>query len=602
MNLSDFHFLRPLFLLGIPLLVIVLWTMTRKDLRANWSRYFSPSQLRVLTLGQSRGNSALLGFLALGWILACLGLAGPTWEQRPTPASANQQPLVILFDQSPSMLASDVTPDRLTRARLKLVDLLRARSDGETALVAYADTPHLVSPLTEDARTIEALLPALNPAIMPVAGSNTEDAFELALELIENAGYQSGDILLVTDGVAPAAQRALQRQNPGNIRLSILGVGTEVGAPIPTRNGFMRDRRDQIIVASLNRAELQSLASSLNGRYSDLLPGEQDIEYLLDGFSSADFDTQQDIPSSYDQWYDMGYWLCLLLLPFVLYAWRKGIVFVLVLGLPILTYSPSSDALDWQDLWLTPDQQGQKALDNHQYQRAAEEFERPDLRGFSQYRSGDYPAAAESLSQAESIEDIYNLGNALAQSGQFEQSIAAYDRVLEQDPDHEDAAFNRQLIEDILEQQQRQQSSDSQQQSDDSESSEQSQSDQQNSSSNSQSNSSSDQQQEQDSNESQAQNEPEQGEAEEQQERESEQSSAEQEQDEGEEQNDEQQQQQMAMDTTEEPLSPSSEQWLRGVPDDPSGLLRRKFQYESEQYQRQQRFLPPPGSSQEDRY
>src|SRR6056300_1719650 len=300
-NLSDFHFLRPLFLLGIPVLMILLWAVTRKNVKANWSRYFSASQLRALTLGQSRENSALLGFLALGWILACLALAGPTWEQRPTPAGANRQPLVILFDQSPSMLASDVTPDRLTRARLKLIDLLRERSDGETALIAYAETPHLVSPLTEDARTIEALLPALSPVIMPAAGSNTEDAFALALELIENAGYQSGDILLVTDGVAPAAQRELQRQNPGNIRLSVLGVGTIQGAPIPTRTGFMRDRRDQIMVASLNPSELQSLASSLNGRYSDLTPGEEDIQYLLDGFSAPNLDNQEEISSSFDQ-------------------------------------------------------------------------------------------------------------------------------------------------------------------------------------------------------------------------------------------------------------------------------------------------------------
>lgn len=601
MNLSDFHFLRPLFLLGIPVLMILLWAVTRKNVKANWSRYFSASQLRALTLGQSRENSALLGFLALGWILACLALAGPTWEQRPTPAGANRQPLVILFDQSPSMLASDVTPDRLTRARLKLIDLLRERSDGETALIAYAETPHLVSPLTEDARTIEALLPALSPVIMPAAGSNTEDAFALALELIENAGYQSGDILLVTDGVAPAAQRELQRQNPGNIRLSVLGVGTIQGAPIPTRTGFMRDRRDQIIVASLNPSELQSLASSLNGRYSDLTPGEEDIQYLLDGFSAPNLDNQEEISSSFDQWYDMGYWLCLLLLPFALYAWRKGVVFVVVLGLPALTYSPSSEALEWQDLWLTPDQQGQRALDNHQYQRAAEEFERPDLRGFSQYRSGNFAGAVESLSQGEDIEDTYNLGNALAQSGRFEEAMAAYDQVLAQDPSHEDAAFNRQLMEEILEQQQQQQSSDSQQQSDNSESSEESQSDEQNSSSDSQSDSSSEQQEQQDPADSQTQNEPDEGEMEEQEEQQTEESSTEQEQEESEGQNEEQQQ--MPLESAEEPLSPSSEQWLRGVPDDPSGLLRRKFQHESEQYRRQQRFLPPQsGNVPEDRY
>lgn len=601
MNLADFHFLRPLFLIGIPILIFLAWGVTRQKASSNWARYLSASQLQALTLGQTRVQSALLTGLATAWVLACLALAGPTWEQRPTPAGANRQPLVVLFDQSPSMLAGDVTPDRLTRARLKLIDLLRTRQDGETALIAYADTPHLVAPLTEDARTIEALLPALTPAIMPRAGSNTEDAFELALELIENAGYLRGDILLVTDGVAPEAQRELQRRRPANIRLSILGVGTQEGAPIPTRTGFMRDRRDQIIVASLNRSELQTLASSMNGRYSDLLPNDQDIEYLLDGFAAPDLDTEEDISSSYDQWYDMGYWLCLLLLPFVLYAWRKGVVFILVLGLPALTYSPRSDALEWQDLWLTPDQQGQRALDNHQYQEAAENFERPDLRGYSQYRSGDYAGAVDSLSQGQTANDFYNLGNALAQSGRFEDAIAAYDQTLQLNPDHEDAEFNRQLMEDILDQQQNQQAGDSQQQSDESDSSEQSQSDQQSSSSSSQSDSSSDEQQQNQQN-SQAQSDPEQNQPEEEGEEQNESSDTTSEEESGQ---DEQQReaQQMAMESSEEPLSASSEQWLRGVPDDPSGLLRRKFQYESDLYQRQQRFMPPqPNNISEGRY
>ncbi len=605
MNWADFHFLRPLLLAGLVPAAALIWLLVRQRPSAAWQRYFTPQQLQALTLGRHQVQRHLLIAVAAAWALACIGLAGPTWEQRPLPAGTNQQPLVIMLDLSPSMLVEDVIPNRLTRARLKLIDLLRSRQDGETALIAYGGSAHLVAPLTPDANTIEALLPALSPAIMPVSGSDTEAAFVMATELLANAGYGSGDILLITDGVEPAAQRTLQRLNPGNIRLSILGIGTEEGAPIPARGGFLRDARDQIVVAQLNRSELQSLAQSLGGRYADLDPGERDIDSLLAGFARPILAQQELQETRYDQWYDMGYWFCLALLPFALLAWRRGLVFGFALVLLPNLYAPRSEALDWDSLWLRTDQQAARALAEQDYAGAAELFQRPDWRAYAQFRDGNYDGAAESLSHATSAEEFYNLGNALVGQGDLESAITAYDIALGLDPDHADARFNKALLDAYMEQQQERgegaegeesENEDGgnpqQDEGEGSEVPEQSGDSQGDSEEQSENGEPQDGSQDEYANPAQTQSgEPEsdQGESEENEGEDSQQQQN----------GDGQANQPAGSRQVETPtplengeLSPSSEQWLRTIPDDPSGLLRRKFQYQSEQYRRDQRLAP----------
>ena len=143
--------------------------------------------------------------LLLAWIISAIALSGPSWEKTPQALLKNREALIVVLDLSPSMLAQDIAPDRITRARLKLIDFLRLRTDGETALIVYAGDPHRVSPLTDDTSNIEALVPSLHPGIMPLPGSTTETAIEMAVELFEDAAISGGDILLITDGVDPRA-------------------------------------------------------------------------------------------------------------------------------------------------------------------------------------------------------------------------------------------------------------------------------------------------------------------------------------------------------------------------------------------------------------
>ena len=168
-SLEAFHWLRPLWLMAIaPALLLcgLLWRYQHKA--RQWGQLIAPQLLEHLIDPQTAGRKRnyLWGLLA-AWILACLALAGPSWEKRPLPVHKNEDALVLALDLSPSMLAEDLKPSRLVRARMKITDILKRREDGFTALVAYATDAHVVSPLTDDTETIRSLLRACTPASCP---------------------------------------------------------------------------------------------------------------------------------------------------------------------------------------------------------------------------------------------------------------------------------------------------------------------------------------------------------------------------------------------------------------------------------------------------
>ncbi|RYZ83053.1 MAG: VWA domain-containing protein, partial [Proteobacteria bacterium] len=234
--LSQFHWLRPLWLIVLVpavLLVIFLWRQKRQAYQ--WQQLVAPELLPFLLDGKTvQTKKSLLWFLLLAWILSVIAIAGPSWIKRPIPVEKNQNALVILLDLSYSMISEDIKPSRIARARLKIADILRERKDGQTALVAYAGEAHTVTPISDDSSTIVSLLSSMHPNIMPLQGSNTEDAVERGIQLLHDAGAMKGDLLLVTDGVVPEAFEKIQTLLAGKkIHLNILGVGTTQPAPIP---------------------------------------------------------------------------------------------------------------------------------------------------------------------------------------------------------------------------------------------------------------------------------------------------------------------------------------------------------------------------------
>lgn len=459
--LNHFHFIRPWWLLGIiPALFVTLWLWRLQYQAKNWQQLIDPSLLPFLLDGKTtRAHHGYIIGLIAAWLIAVIALAGPSWEKRPVAMEKNQQAMVIMLDLSPSMLSEDLKPSRLVRARLKIADILRQRGDGFTALLVFAGDAHVVTPLTDDIKTINNLLPDLSPNIMPLPGSNTEAAVTRAIALLQDAGIAKGELLLVTDGVESEAQNTIadQLKTQTNFRLSILGVGTANPTPIPSsKGGFVRDRRGNIVTTQLNISELQSLAQKTGGLYRTITETGADVNYLVRHSTPVASDTQQ-VDREFDSWYDRGHWLVLLLLPVILYCFRRGVLLTLFV-LPILGFMPQpSQAFTWADLWKNKDQQGYDALNQQKATEAAALFDNNDWKGSALYRAGNYAEAAREFSKNTTAQGHYNRGNALAKAGQLDEAIKAYDEALQQDADMEDAKKNRDLLEQLKKQQQNQQ-------------------------------------------------------------------------------------------------------------------------------------------------
>lgn len=451
---GDFHFIRPWWLLAlVPLVVFLVWFARRRFAMRRWRDIVDPALMPHVLIGagyQTRRRVTVL--LGLAGVLMIGALAGPAWQRLPQPVFRSQDSLVIALDLSRSMDAADVKPSRLSRARFKINDILSARDEGQSALIVFAADAYIVSPLTDDAQTIILQLPALQTALMPGQGSRADRALEKAGEVLRQAGATGGHVLLVTDGVNAArdGEVAAELRESGS-RVSVLGIGTEAGGPIPGRGGFVKRDDGSIVLAQLDERAMSDVAAAGGGAYQRLAANESDIERLL-----ADFDARtgrtEETGLEADVWREEGPWLLLPLLPLAALAFRRGVIafWLLVFVLP----PRPAEAFDWVDLWSRPDQRASAMMQDDDAAAAADLFEDPEWRGAAAYRAERFEDSLAALDGLDGIEPTYNRGNALAKLGRFDEAIAAYDEVLERDRDHRDARYNRDLLREQMQQQQ----------------------------------------------------------------------------------------------------------------------------------------------------
>jgi Ca-activated chloride channel family protein len=461
MGLNDFHFLRPFWLLGlIPVVGFCWWYLKGRSSGDDWLDYCDPALLpHILIDRPSKRRYGSLWILGLAGVLGVIALGGPAYERLPTPVFRNLSSLVILLDLSYGMDATDIKPSRIERARYKIEDLLRARKEGQTALIAYAGDAFVVTPLTDDGATIAAQLMALSPKIMPEQGARLDLGLTKAADLLFQAGQKSGDILVVTAGEEVDAARSEAARLLGEgIRVSVLGVGTKDGAPIPMPEGGFRKGSDgRIVVSRLEIKPLWDLAQAGGGVYRSLDAGSKDTAALLDFLDrkgQGPEDKSQKL--QVDQWRDEGIWLLPPLVFLAALGFQRGGLALILLVFLIPLPSPVN-AFEWQDLWWTKDQQAERALKAGDPKKAADLFKRPDWKAAAQYKAGDFKASEEVLQGIKTPQGLYNLGNALAQEGKLEEALKTYDEALSHLPGDDDTITNRKLVEDALKQQQQQQ-------------------------------------------------------------------------------------------------------------------------------------------------
>ena len=601
--IEQFHFIRPEWLFALLLPGLALWLLHRRGSDSgNWRAVIDARLLPyVLSSDGSRHGNRLPWILSVVATLAIIALAGPTWEKQQQAMYQQRSALVVALDLSRSMDATDIRPSRLARARHKIADILNLRNEGQSALVVYAASAFTVTPLTTDVKTILALLPDLETSLMPAQGTRADHALERALELFDNSAVAQGDVLLVTDGISDMELQRIEvllEQHPGQ-RVSVLAIGTPDGGPIALSSGdFLKDRQGAIVITRLLAANMRQLAGIGGGAYATISTDDIDINtlnYVME--SRIDDSEAQKSDRSADLWRELGPYLLLFALPLAALAFRRGLIWLAPLFL--LVMPPDADAFDWSSLWQNSDQRAMQLYQQGDHQQAAELFNDPSWQSAAKYRAGDFSAAAEGWQQQGGETATYNHATALARQGQYDEALAAYDRLLKQSPDHQDARFNRQAIEDWLKQQEQQQQDSQQEQADESDEGEQQE---QQSTNDSDGESSADEQNSGEQGAAKSQSDvlseqSKQGGQSDRQDSATEQPADDQARD-GESTEEAQAAQREESDPAESEGQADSEtearldqqmsdqaaqQWLRKIPDDPGGLLRRKFLYQYRQ-------------------
>lgn len=427
-TLQYFHFLRPLWLLAIPV-ALALWGGIRRrhTVASSLPHGIAPHLAQALQVGSDKTRRIYpIDGVVLAVILLALAAAGPAWTRIPNPLVADTAPLVVALKVTDSMETTDLAPTRLERGKFKILDLIEARAGARTALLAYAGTSHRVSPLTEDPNILRPLLEGLTPAVMPTQGDNAGAALALATEILATA-ETAGAILFVLDDLNPADIDAF----------------TAITDPPRPPLVFLVTAPDAVLLPQLARIQNASIVR-LTADDRDVAQIERRVKSTYAAALAADDRLQ---------WQDRGWILAwpaaLLSLLWFRRGWtmRWGLIGLLMAGLS----APSGARADgWIDWFLTPDQQGRVAFENKDFSAAGDVFEDPVWRGYAKYKAGQYEEAAEIFSRLDSAEAAFAEGMSRIRFREYRPAIAAFETALTRRPDYPEAQENLEIAQAIL--------------------------------------------------------------------------------------------------------------------------------------------------------
>ncbi|OQT53435.1 vWA domain-containing protein [Vibrio parahaemolyticus] len=450
--MAEFTFLNPYWLLGLIAIPFVL--LINQKFRAKKSALIAPHLAKML--GKTTQSKPYFTIWGLAWAIACVALAGPSWQSNTRPSFELSQNRMLVLDMSRSMYASDIKPNRLTQTRYKALDLLPKWKEGATGLIAYAGDAYSLSPITTDASTLAGIIENLSPELMPFQGSNLPAAIELALSQFSQAGANQGDIVVLADDLDDSElARSLNLVKGKNIRVSVLAIGTANGAPIALPDGsLLKTTQGSTVVAKTHLKNLQTLANKTGGMFVPIQHNNRDVDSIAAYTNNTgnNLAAKQNQEVKTDSRLNGGFWLLPLLLLPTVFLFRRGVIWVFVAALLPMTWTPGAQA----NPFLNADQQAANLYKQGEYEQAKNLFTDPSWQGAASYQTGDYEAAIKAFSNDPSQTGRYNLANSLAQNGQLEDAAEQYKKLLKENPDFEAAKKNLSVVEEKQQQQQQQ--------------------------------------------------------------------------------------------------------------------------------------------------
>lgn len=452
--ISDFHFLRPWWLLGLLAAAALVFLVSRRsDARARLQGLIAPHLLDHLLIDrQSTQRWRPVHYMAVLTALGAIAMAGPTWQKQQPPFVEDRAPLALVIDLSPTMDAIDITPSRLERVKLKVHDLLKLRAGARTAVFAYAGSAHMVLPLTDDAELVKTYVDALQTRIMPVQGKDTAKALETVEAGLANEEVP-GTLLFMTDGVEQAAFDAFKRHG-GNNEIMVLGVGTAEGGPVKTGEGEYLSDGGGRVIAKLDVDQLNALGRETGVRVATVSMDDSDIRWIAQRTRTH---LESKLAEGQTRWLDFGWWLTIPIALMSAFWFRRGwtvqwalAAMIAAAGLP---GRAEAAEFDFAGMWLTPDQQGRIAYDKGDYAAAAAHFADPMWRGVAYYRAGKFGEAVDAFAQVSTAESYYNQGNALAHLQKLDEAVASLKQALKLKPDWPEAKANLAVLEKLIQDQ-----------------------------------------------------------------------------------------------------------------------------------------------------
>jgi Ca-activated chloride channel family protein len=475
---------RWLFLLWVvPLAIAFAWWRLRAQ-KTDTARLASPELLGRLATHRRASRFMWRHVFFIVMILgAVLTLLRPQWGYHWEDVESRGVDIVVAVDLSDSMLAEDVSPNRLARAKRKISDLLGIIEGDRLGLVAFSGAAFLQSPLTQDRGAIEMFLDSLDTDLIPVKGTSLRGALDASLKAFEMAESSSRVLLLLTDGeeLDEGSMQAAELAKQRGVRVYTIGIGTEKGAPIPNAagGGFRKNPQGEIVFSKLNEEVLTRLAKATGGAFVRSVSDDADLVRIYRDEIRKDVDAGVRKQSRIKRFEERFQWP-LALMVFAMIGevlagvWtrrtlKKVATTVLVVGgMWMSVPAPHAYAVPF----LTDRYRGEQQYRKEKYPEAAQLWEGAAVahpedaeikfnQGAAYYRAGDYAKAQEAwksaIQSAPSISDpkrreklksesLYNLGNAAYRNGKLEDAVSAYRAAKEMDPEDREAAHNLELV------------------------------------------------------------------------------------------------------------------------------------------------------------
>ncbi len=455
--MAELQFLRPEWFYAAAVLVFLPFLVyTRRRSGGAWRAAADWSLLQA-QLVPVRVKKIVFPVVLLGacQIAAIFALAGPAFEKLPQPVLKQGADTVFLTDISVFMTVGDVKPSRMRRAAFKLSDMLKQTRDGQNALILYDNEEFVATPLTSDAKVIESILPTIEAGMMGGQAPKPAKAIDKAAQMFAHAGVKNGNVVMLgayldDADLSDALRAARDLKNAGH-KLFVIGVGDTAGAPVVLPDGSFLKIGGKPVLSGVSQKAFEALARAGGGSYAKLSADDSDFKAFLNAKNAnGAVDPSRFLENQKaDVYKDVGYRLVWGILPVAALCFRRGWLAVFV---AMIFLSSPSQAFELRDLFVRRDVSAARDLKAGKTV-SPDVFKDDSWRGAAAYKAGDYETAVDVLAAANTPDDRYNLGNALAHAGKYEEAIAAYKDVLNENPDHADAAFNKKYLEEKLKQQ-----------------------------------------------------------------------------------------------------------------------------------------------------